>query len=238
MLKRSITLAVFSTSVAVCLVSPVFAVSQNFVSTFINTKTNTRVMARSISMKILEQQPQLIARPNCDGEDPPPICTGGEKPPRPTRQPTPNPIPNRNYSAIAFYLLNHYSLIKPIIDTTWNEAGKGIAAQQIKDQINGRQFSKGVSGYDANVNLGAITENQATLGSDPNQINVRVMIPGNDVNFKTTTPTVFGSYADPSFRLGFDLTVNLKISVGPNNFLEVVELNVQTSNANIHGSIS
>lgn len=62
------------------------------------------------------------------------------------------------------------------------------------------------------------------------------MIPGNNVEFETTTPTIFGPYADPSFRLGFDLTVNLQISVGQNNFLEVVELNVQTSNANIHGS--
>lgn len=166
MLKRSIALAVSSTSFAVCLVSPVFAASQNFVSTFINTNANIRAMTRSIPMEILEQQPQLIARPYCDGEDPPPICGGG----RPTPEPTPTPIPYRDYSAIALYLLNNYSLIRPIIDTTWNEIGRGIAAQQIKDQINGRQFSDGVSGYNANVNLGAITENQVTLalGPDPN----------------------------------------------------------------------
>lgn len=154
----------------------------------------------------------------------------------PSPQPTPKSTPNRDYPATVRDLLNNSTLNK-IINTMWIQGGKGIVAQQIKDKINGRTFSDDVGAYDANVNLGAIADNQVTAGPGPNQFSVKLVIPGNNVEFKTTTPTFFGSYADPSFRVGFDLTVNLTMSVEQSNSpIKVNEVTVQSSNANIHGS--
>ncbi len=194
----------------------------------------TSATQNMISAKVLPTQ-QIIAKAKCDGVNPPPICDG--EPLQPPRKPTPAPTSNRDYTAAVKFLLNNSSSMQQVIETTWNQAGKGIAAQKIKEILNGRQVSNGVGIYDANVNIGSITSQQVTGGSNPNQINVQIVVRGNDTEFHTTTPTIFGSYADPSFRVGFDLTINLTMSVGQSTTpIKIDDLNVQITHANIHGS--
>jgi hypothetical protein len=117
----------------------------------------------------------------------------------------------------------------------WDEAGRGIVAEKIRQSINGREFADGVSGYDANVNVGnmAATWNEIA----PNQLSVEVRLPGNNVEFHTTTPTIFGDYGDPAFRVGFDIIANLAMSVSNSSTpIAINQLNAQVTNASIHGS--
>jgi hypothetical protein len=130
--------------------------------------------------------------------------------------------------------LKNPSVMQQVIKTIWNNAGRGITADQIQQAINGRRFAKGVSAGDAHANLGNI---QSTWnGSSANQISARISIPGNNVEFKTTTNSIFGSFADPRFRAGFDLIINLIVSVSnTNNPIRIDQLNVQVQNGGIHG---
>jgi hypothetical protein len=131
--------------------------------------------------------------------------------------------------------LKNPSAMQQAIKSIWDKAGRGIAAEQIQRAINGKRFKKGVNAYNAHANLGNI---QSTWnGNSADQISVQISIPGNDVEFKTTTPTIFGSYADPSFRVGFGLVINLTVSVtNTNNPIRIGQLDVQVQNGNVHGS--
>ncbi|MHC5829732.1 MAG: hypothetical protein ACYT04_80880, partial [Nostoc sp.] len=110
-------------------------------------------------------------------------------------------------------MLDHSSLIQQSIEKTWNEAGKGIVAQKIKESLNNRQISDGVNIYNASVDIAGISGQQLTVGSQANQVRLTLVIPGNYTDFHTTTDSIFGSYADPEFGVSFDLTVNITISV-------------------------
>ncbi len=45
---------------------------------------------------------------------------------------------------------------------------------------------------------------------------ISYVVPGNTLNFTTTTNSIFGSYADPSFRVTYDLDINLDVAFSPN----------------------
>ena len=191
-----------------------------FVSTLTNINDQTYAITHSNSETLLALR--------CE------TCLSSGDPIPPT-SPTPN-------IAVQF-LLAHSSLIKQTIKTTWNEAGKGIVAQKIKELLNNRQVSDGVNIYNPSVDIAAISNQQLTVGSQANQVRLILLIPGNYMDFHTTTPSLFGiglgSYADPEFGVSFDLTVNITISVNellPSNTIHINDVNVQVSNAHIHGS--
>lgn len=140
----------------------------------------------------------------------------------------------KDYPAAVKFLLANSGLMQQVVTKSWNEGGKGIAEQKIRESLNGKRVSKGVNIYNANVNLSGISQQRVTSAGD-NHINVVLIIPGNSTEFKTTTPTIFGSYADPSFQVGFDLEVNLKISTLTNR-IQIDDVNIGISGANIHGS--
>jgi hypothetical protein len=143
--------------------------------------------------------------------------------------------PSTNYYPPAIkFLLNNPRSIEQITTTVWNQGGKGIVEQKIKEALNGRKIKEGVNIYNANVNLAGISQTQTSPGSN-NQLNIKITMSGNNSEFKTTTPTIFGSYADPSFRVMFDLEENLKISASGNQ-IQVDEVSIRIINARIHGS--
>jgi len=121
------------------------------------------------------------------------------------------------------------------LEAFWRDAGRGIVAEQIRQSVNGMRFAKGVSGHNCNPNLGEVVPSWRRTG--PTALQVVLDIPGNNVELKTTTPTVFGSYADPSFRIGFKLLVTLaaRAQVGAPN-LAVDQAVVRVSNASVHGT--
>lgn len=199
-----------------------------FVSTITNINDQTYTITDSNY-----KTPLALRCQTCDTGD-----GGGDGEPSPKPIPpiyTPPPIPT---PAVQF-LLNHSSLIRQTIQTTWNEAGKGIVAQKIKESLNNRQISNGVNIYKANVDIAGISDQQLTVGSQANLVRLTIVIPGNYTEFRTTTNTIFGSYGDPSFGVSFDLTFYITISVeqllSPNS-INIIELKAVVSNASVHGS--
>lgn len=197
---------------------------------FVSTLTNINDQTSAITDSNYET---LLARPcdTCEINRP----GGVEKDPPPITPPITSPIPT---IAVQF-LLDHSSLIQQSIEKTWNEAGKGIVAQKIKESLNNRQISNGVNIYNASVDIAAISNQQLTVGSQANQVRLTLVIPGNYTDFHTTTNSIFGSYADPEFGVSFDLRVDITISVDQllsSNPVHINEVKVQVSNASIHGS--
>jgi hypothetical protein len=155
-----------------------------------------------------------------------------KSPPTPT--PRRSPQPPQDYPAGIKFLLNNSNLMQQVVTRVWNDGGKGITEQKIKETLNGKEIRKGVNIYKPSVSLGAIGQ-QRVFGTGNNQVTISVLIPGNDAEFKATTPTVFGSYADPSFRVGFNLEITLKLSSSVDRIL-VDEVNVGIRDANFRGS--
>lgn len=121
------------------------------------------------------------------------------------------------------------------LETFWRDAGRGIVADVIKRSLVGRRFAKGVSGRDANVNLGDI---QATWQrTSPTSLQVEMTAPGNNADVKVTQPSFLGSFADPSFRVGFALLgrFDLRARAGA-PFVEVNVVDLSVSRASVHGS--
>ncbi len=144
--------------------------------------------------------------------------------------------PSTNYYPPAIkFLLNNPKAIEQITTTVWNGGGKGIVEQKIKEALNGRKIREGVNVYGANVNLAGISQTQISPRANNSQLNIKITMLGNNSEFKTTTPTIFGSYADPSFRVTFDLEENLIISASGNQ-IQVDDVSIRISNARINGS--
>jgi hypothetical protein len=139
-----------------------------------------------------------------------------------------------DYAAAIKYLTSNPNLVSKVVTQVWKQGGKEIAAQKIAETLNGKQLKKGVSIYGVQVNLNNIQPSGVQLLNDGRQATVKITVPVSNVNFKTTTDTVFGSYADPSFRVKFNLTATLKISAS--NQITVDDINVGVSNASISGS--
>jgi hypothetical protein len=121
------------------------------------------------------------------------------------------------------------------LEAFWRDAGRGIVAEAIKQSVNGKQFANGVSGYNCNVNLSDMTASWRRKG--PMSLTVEMRVPNNNAEFKTTTPTVFGSYADPSFRVGFSMFVRLTLRAqagAPSVNVDII--NAEISNASVRGS--
>ena len=110
-----------------------------------------------------------------------------------------------------------------------------MVAERVQKSVNGHEFRHGTSGYDAHASIGEMTATWQPTG--PQQWHVAMTVPGNSVEFHTTTPTVFGSYADPAFRVGFGLVVELDLAVrNANPPISVGVAKANTTNASVHGS--
>ncbi|MCC5618819.1 hypothetical protein LC605_27775 [Nostoc sp. CHAB 5836] len=175
------------------------------------------------------------ALPNCDANPDAPRCGGGGDPkPKPTPRPKPNPVPT---SPIVLALLEKANVIQQVIDISWTEFGKGIAAQQIKDELSGKQVGKILFSKlrlkNVNVNLRDLSVKQVTAGPGPNQISVRLVAPNNNVNASVSVPLS----PDPSYRVFFDIEVDLKLTINnSSNPIKLDELSARSTNAFVQGS--
>jgi Protein of unknown function (DUF3421) len=138
---------------------------------------------------------------------------------------------SQNYPAGVKFLLANNDALKKAITTAWNEGGKGIAQQKISEAIGGKKISKGVSIYGQNVNLGDIQSRGVEFNPNTNQVILQVFTTGN-TEFKTTNPTIL---PDPSFRLGFDLNVTIKISTATNK-VNIDDITVGVVGRGFHGT--
>jgi hypothetical protein len=144
------------------------------------------------------------------------------------------PSQPQDYPAGIKFLLNNSNLMQQVVTRVWNDGGKGITEQKIKETLDGKEIKKGINIYKPSVSLGSIGQ-QRVFASGNNQVTISMVIPGNDAEFKATTPTVFGSYADPAFRVGFNLEITLRLSSSVDQIL-VDEVNVAIRDANFRGS--
>ncbi|KAM3112661.1 hypothetical protein [Phormidesmis sp. 146-33] len=173
---------------------------------------------------------------DCDANPTAPKCSGEPIPkpkPKPIPKPAPAPAPITNYPAAIAFILQRSDLIEQTIDTVWRDFGKGVAAQQIKDQLNGKRVGKGMRIKDVNVNLRDVGVKEVTAGPGANQVSVRVVVPQNNENFHVSVPVV----PDPSFRVFHTLNMNLIFSVDTSSDpIKVNQLSVQVADADIRGS--
>jgi hypothetical protein len=142
-----------------------------------------------------------------------------------------------SHSAIGFnfVLPNQGDPFANALEKMWQQIGRGIVSEKIKESINGHEFSKGVSGKEANVSLADLNSSWRRTG--PTSLSIDLRVPGNNVEFKTTTNSVLGSFADPSFRVGFNLSIGLDCHVQQTRpFLNINVANASISNASVHGS--
>ena len=125
--------------------------------------------------------------------------------------------------------------LQRVLKEAWDDVGRAVVAERVQKAVNGREFRHGTSGYNAHASIGEMTAAWSAKG--PMQWHVVMTVPGNNVEFHTTTPSVFGSYADPAFRVGFGLVVEFDLAVrqaNPPITLGVTRANA--INASIHGS--
>ncbi|AFY36399.1 hypothetical protein [Calothrix sp. PCC 7507] len=171
---------------------------------------------------------------DCDRTPDAPLCSGEPRPkPKPRPNPQPAPTPIKNYPAAIQFILKRSDLIEQTIDTVWREFGKGVAAQKIKDELNGKRVGKGMRIKDVNVNLRDITVKEVTPGPASNQISVKLVIPNNNENFHVSLTAL----PDPSFRVFHSLTLNLILTIDNSNEpIKINQLKVQITDADIKGS--
>jgi hypothetical protein len=174
------------------------------------------------------------AKPDCDANPDAPICSGEPRPkPKPQPNPTPKPAPTpTNYPAAIAFILKNSTLIEQTIDKVWNNFGKGVAAQKIKDVLNGQKVGPGRI-KDVVVNLRDITVKEVKPGPASNQISVRLVIPNNNEKFDVAVAVL----PDPSFRVFHTITMNLTLTIDNSSEpIKVDRLNVEVTDADVRGA--
>lgn len=169
---------------------------------------------------------------DCDAAPDSPLCSGEPKP-KPKPRPTTPSVPP---SPIVQQVLARSGQIQQTIDTAWSEFGKGILAQQIKDELDGKRVGKIIKTIhlkNVSVNLRDLTVKQVTAGPRPDQISVHLVAPGNNVN---ASADVF-ALPDPSYRVFFDLELDLTLTLdNSSNPIRVETFNARSTNTSVRGS--
>jgi hypothetical protein len=169
---------------------------------------------------------------DCDAAPDSPLCSG-EPRPKPKPRPVPAPVPS---SPIVQQVLARSGQIQQTIDTAWSEFGKGVLAQQIKDELNGKRVGKIVRTIhlkNVSVNLRDLAIKEVKAGPGANQISVHLVAPGNNVN---ASADVF-ALPDPSYRVFFDLELDLTLSLdNSSNPIRVDTFNARSTNLDVRGS--
>jgi len=134
-----------------------------------------------------------------------------------------------------FVLPNLGDPLANALESMWDQVGRAAVSEKIKQGINGHEFQHGFSGHDAEVNLAGLLSSWRRTG--PTSMSLELRMPGSNVDFHTTQPSVLGSFADPEFRVGFDMLVRLDCAAKATApFFAVNVLEASVGNASVHGS--
>ncbi len=206
--------------------------NKSFVTSLSKLSALLTISALAINTPIFLNAASALPKQGTDTEG-----GGGRDEPKPNPAPKPKPGSSqpKNYPAAVKYLLANSSSLQQIATTAWDSGAKDITKEKIRKALDGKKIREGVSTYDVNLGLSGVSQTQVSPGSNSNQINVKLIIPGNNSELKTTTPTIIGSYGDPSFRIMFDLEVDLKLSTLIDK-INVDDVSIKISNAKMNGS--
>lgn len=174
---------------------------------------------------------------DCEKTPDAPICSGEPRPtprPKPTTPTTPKPAPApTNYPAAIAFILKNSNLIEQTIDTVWNNFGKGVAAQKIKDILTNKRVGPGMRIKDVVVNLRDVAVREVKPGPGANQISVRVVVPNNNEKFDVSVAVL----PDPSFRVFHTITMNLILTIDNSSEpIRVNQINVEITDADVRGA--
>jgi hypothetical protein len=140
-----------------------------------------------------------------------------------------------NYRQKLQELARQPARMQEMLQIMWDRRGRALLAAEVDRAVRNRGLADGVNIKDPHVNLGGITSDVRPLGGD--RYAVGLAAPGNNIKFDLTTPTVFGSYADPSFRVGFKMLVNLEVAYqGGNAPVAVTVVDARVHDSSIHGA--
>ncbi|TWI69491.1 hypothetical protein IP91_00560 [Pseudoduganella lurida] len=101
--------------------------------------------------------------------------------------------------------------LQQMVNVMWDNAGRALVASTMERVLKNRGVAPGVNIRTPHASIGAVNASARQIG--PNLFAVDLEAPGNNILFKTTTPTVLGSYADPEFRVGFRMTLRFEMMV-------------------------
>lgn len=113
---------------------------------------------------------------------------------------------------------------KDTIDQTWQglrngtqliNSGTETLAQMVESTIQQNAQGQGVNAYNISESFASQGAYSATLDTsqgDPT-LTVRFDLGGNTLDFTTTTDTIFGSWADPTFHVVFDMTIDVNLTL-------------------------
>lgn len=117
----------------------------------------------------------------------------------------------------------------------WQREGRQMATDEITRALDGKELKSGFNIHRVNVNLG--NPNLRWNVTGPGKVIAHITILGSNAKFLVTTPTVFGGYADPAFRVGFDIAADVVATVANTEPpVRIGDINAVISNANVHGA--
>lgn len=122
--------------------------------------------------------------------------------------------------------------MKAHIDNGW-AAARPRVAQLVKNELGKARRFRGQTAYQINVALAARGELQAM--ADGPRLAIKYTLRGNSVTAKMTTPTIFGSYADPKFSVDFDVEMIFHIGRLANGKIGVTSATASLHNAKLRG---
>jgi hypothetical protein len=97
--------------------------------------------------------------------------------------------------------------IRPGLDRAWSRV-RGPLTNLLRQELGKGGRWNGQTAYNINVQLASRGQLKAmAFGS----VGVQYILKGNRVTLTMTTPTIFGSWADPRFSIDFDVTLTLAV---------------------------
>jgi hypothetical protein len=110
------------------------------------------------------------------------------------------------------YLADEKVISDASFNQVWNRL-RGPLCDAIRTQLGrGDLIASGVTLYDITCNLNP-EEGMVTQIAGTDEITVRLTLKNGYLEATSTTPTVFGSYADPRFSVSYDVNADVTISV-------------------------
>ena len=108
-------------------------------------------------------------------------------------------------------LLNQPTAVTDAVSNGWRQSREQTCEQLKADLGKGDKFARGVTLYNITCTLGE--QGTLTLESGGSSPRFKYVVPGNYLEFTSTQPTVFGSYADPRFSIAYDLHVRFQVAI-------------------------
>lgn len=145
----------------------------------------------------------------------------------------PSMLPPQAQQLLATPLSNQFQTFWSVTKDSNGQTQRDRAIAQTQSQVSTSVHTNtGQTAYNIAVNFPTSGRLFAAVTGD---LTLEYRLPGEVVTFSVTTPTIFGSYADPAFKLTFDtaLDINSPIPAMPCTFSPLASLIIE--NANITG---